>query len=159
MVLLNLKCKHHIKLFNQNINIIFFNNLSEARPYIQSKTNYTYVSYTPGYYSPLCDAHKYNFSDIGTSHQVIGQEFENVIAILDTNFYYDENENLRAKKIEHNPYSTYKMFLQQITRVISKLELVVIGNIDLYNKIMSIFEEDKIENLHLCNFSIYCGKI
>lgn len=141
-VLLDLKRKHHIKVSNQNIDISFFNNIQEAKQYIQSKTNYSYISYTPntGLYSPLCDAHKYNFSNIGSSHQVVGQEFENVITILDHHFYYDENNVLKARKITHNPYSPLKMFFQQITRAITKLEIVVIENIELYNKIMSIFE-------------------
>ncbi len=42
-------------------------------------------------------------------------------------------------KITHNPYSVLKMFFQQITRAINKLEIVVIENIELYNKIMDIF--------------------
>ena len=88
----------------------------------------------------MCDAHKYDFSTIGTSHQVIGQEFENVITVLDSHFYYDEDDILKARKITHNPYSPLKMFFQQITRAINKLEIVVVGNIELYNKIVQIFE-------------------
>lgn len=141
-VLLDLKRKHHIKVLNQNIDISFFDCIQEARPYIKSKTNYSYISYTPnnGFYSPLCDAHNYNFSTIGTSHQVVGQEFENVITILDSHFYYDENDILKARKITHNPYSPLKMFFQQITRAINKVEIVVVENIELYNKIEQIFE-------------------
>lgn len=142
LVLLDLKRKHHINVSAQNIDISFFNELKDAKKYIQSKEKYTYISYTPntGKYSPLCYAHEYNFSDIGTSHQVVGQEFENVITILDNHFYYNEDGILQAYKILHNPYSTLKMFFQQITRAINKLEIVVIENIELYNKIMQIFE-------------------
>ena len=88
----------------------------------------------------MCYAHEYNFSEIGNSHQVVGQEFENVITILDNHFYYSEDGILQAYKILYNPYSTLKMFFQQITRAINKLEIVVIENIELYNKIMQIFE-------------------
>lgn len=142
LVLFDLKRKHHIKVSNQNVDISFFNEFEDAKKYIQSKKNYTYISYTPniGNYSPLCYAHKYNFSLAGTSHQVVGQEFENVITILDNHFYYDKNDTLKANKITHNPYSTRKMFFQQITRAINKLEIVIIENIELYNKIMQIFE-------------------
>lgn len=142
LVLFDLKRKHHIKVSNQNVDISFFNEFEDAKKYIQSKKNYTYISYTPniGNYSPLCYAHKYNFSQAGTSHQVVGQEFENVITILDQHFYYDENGILKAYKITYNPYSAKKMFFQQITRAINKLEIVVIENIELYNKIMQIFE-------------------
>ena len=54
--------------------------------------------------------------------------------------YYDENDMLKARKITHNPYSPLKMFFQQITRAINKLEIVVVKNIELYNKIMQLFE-------------------
>lgn len=141
-VLLDLKRNHHIKVSNQNVDISFFNEFEDAKKYILSKKNYTYISYTPntGKYSPLCYAHEYNFSEIGNSHQVVGQEFENVITILDNHFYYSEDGILQAYKILYNPYSTLKMFFQQITRAINKLEIVVIENIELYNKIMQIFE-------------------
>ena len=76
----------------------------------------------------------------GTSHQVVEQEFENVITILGPHFYYDENCTLKARKIAYNPYSPLKMFFQQITRAINKLEIVVVKNIELYNRIMQIFE-------------------
>ena len=57
-----------------------------------------------------------------------------------TAFYYNENERLWANKVTYNPYSLRKMFFQQITRSINKLEIVVIENIELYRKIVSIFE-------------------
>lgn len=141
-VLLDVKRKHHIKVSNKNINITFFNTVREAKEYIETKTNYTYISYTPntGLYSPLCEAHRYDFSHTGSSHQVVGQEFENVITILDKHFYYDEEQVLKSYKIQYNPYSPLKMFFQQITRAINNLEIVIIENINLYNKIMSIFE-------------------
>ena len=110
--------------------------------YILNKKDYTYISYTPntGKFGDLCEMHKLNFSNVGTAHQVIGQEFENVITILDKNFYYDEQKKLLSNKVTHNPYSLRKMFFQQITRAINKLEIVVVEDITLYNNIMSIFE-------------------
>ena len=144
-VLLDLKRKHHINISSKNIDITYFDTISEAKQYIQSKSEtYSYISYTPnlGRHTPYCKAHSLNFSTIGTSHQVIGQEFENVIAIMDEHFYYNEENKLKAFKIKDNPYSTLKMFFQQITRAINKLEIVIISNIDLYNKIINIFNKN-----------------
>lgn len=140
-VMLDLSRRHHIKVSNQNIDIVYFDKILEAKHYILAKKDYNYISYTPntGNYSPLCKAHSLNFSQTGTSHQVIGQEFENVIAVLDEHFYYEEN-NLKASRITHNPYSVQKMFFQQITRAINKLEIVVVNNIDVFNKLIEIFE-------------------
>ena len=141
-VLFDLNRIHHIKPKDKNINIVYFENLLEAKEYILNKHDYTYISYTPntGNYGEYCEMHQLNFAEVGTAHQVIGQEFENVITILDKNFYYDKNNRLQANKVTHNPYSLRKMFFQQITRAINKLEIVVVGNIELYNKIMNIFE-------------------
>ena len=44
IVLLDLKRKHHVEISSQNINISFFDDIKEARQYIQTKTNYTYIS-------------------------------------------------------------------------------------------------------------------
>ncbi len=141
-VLLDLKRKHHIETSSKNINVVYFENLEDAKQYILNKKNYTYISYTPntGNYGNRCEMHRLNFLKSNTAHQVIGQEFENVITVLDKNFYYDENERLWANKVTYNPYSLRKMFFQQITRAINKLEIVVIENIELYRKIVSIFE-------------------
>ena len=142
-VLLNLKRKHHMKVSSQNINITFFNDVKDATQYICSKQNeYKYISYTPNNarYSPPCEIHKYNFIWAETSHQVIGQEFENVIVIMGRHFYYDKDNLLRAYNVQHNPYFTLRMFFQQITRAINKLEIVIVENIELYNNIMQIFE-------------------
>ena len=112
---------------------MYFENLEDAKQYILNKKNYTYISYTPntGNYGNRCEMHRLNFLKSNTAHQVIGQEFENVITVLDKNFYYDENERLWANKVTYNPYSLRKMFFQQITRAINKLEIVDNGEIIL----------------------------
>lgn len=141
MLNLNRKNEERQKISNKNINIVYFNELKEANKYISSKKDYQYISYTPntGMHSPLCKAHSFNFPNAKNSHCVVGQEFENVIVILDEHFYY-ENNKLKAVKIKHNPYSPFKMFFQQITRAINKLEIVVVGNMDVFKKLIEIFE-------------------
>ena len=80
-----------------------------------------------------------NAKKIGNAHEVIGQEFENVIVILGEQFYYEGNK-LKSRKLEGIPYKTNKMFFQQITRAINKLEVVVVNNYDVFNKLIEIFE-------------------
>lgn len=139
--LFDLKRKNDLKPNNKNVSVLYFNTLVEAKQYILSNKKYCYISYTPntGNYSPLCYAHYLNFSDIGTAHEVVGQEFENVLVVLGKHFYYDNDKKLRAYKIQHNPYNPLKMFYQQITRPINNIEIVVIENIDLFKNIISIF--------------------
>lgn len=53
-------------------------------------------------------------------------------------FYYDGNK-LKDKDLDGIPYATGKMFFQQITRAINKLEIVVVNNSVVFNKLIEIF--------------------
>ncbi len=53
-------------------------------------------------------------------------------------FYYDGNK-LKDKDLDGIPYATGKMFFQQITRAINKLEIVVVNNPVVFNKLIEIF--------------------
>lgn len=88
--------------------------------YFDRENLYTYIAYTPSFYDDSLD---YQKSDRNT-HEVIGQEFENVCMILDDSFYYDNNE---LKAIEHpNPdYLFIKLLYQGLTRVRSKLAIII----------------------------------
>jgi hypothetical protein len=123
------------------VNITYFDTVKEANHYITTKSDYNYISYTGSrYYNNVyADSAFSNPRRIGNAHQVIGQEFENVIAILGEQFYYDKNI-LKASGMSGIRYTTYRMFFQQITRAINKLEIVVVNNIEVFNKLIGIFE-------------------
>ena len=125
-----------------NIRITYFNTYKEANEYITAKENYSFISYTPTLFPQngvvgfeiTCN----NVNTVGNSHKVIGQEFENVGVIIDKHFYYDENSKLKAVQMNNNVYSPKDMLYQAITRVIQTLEIIVVDNIDVFNKIISI---------------------
>jgi len=139
-VMFDLSKKQNLNISNENIDIVYFDDLSEADKYIETQYGYSYISYTPSVYydNKLTDQAKLNQRYIGNAHQVIGQEFDNVITLLGPHFYY-ANNLLKADKISNNPNSTLKMFFQQITRAINKLQIVVVNNKDVFNTLMSIF--------------------
>ena len=62
-----------------------------------------------------------------------------MIVILGEQFYYEGNK-LRDRALEGIPYATGKMFFQQITRAINKLEVVVVNNFEVFNKLIEIFD-------------------
>lgn len=140
-VMLDLGKKQTLPVSNQNIDIIYFETITEADNYISTKDSHSYISYTPSRYydNKYADSAYKNPRKIGNSHAVIGQEFDNVIVVLGEHFYYDRN-NLKAHKMSGIRYSTFKMFFQQITRAINKLEIVVVNNIEVFNKLIEIFE-------------------
>ncbi len=133
--------KNTLKVSKKSINIVYFEKFNEANEYIKSKTNYKYISYTPSQYNTnlYADFGLSNPQKVGTTHDVIGQDFDNIIVSMNNLFFYDGNY-LKANIMNGVPYIPKKMFFQQITRAINKIEIVVIKNINLYNKLIEIFD-------------------
>ena len=92
--------------------------------------NYTKSNYEPSPYSA--------FSEDYDTHHVIGQEFDKVVMLLDSSFFYDEEGKLQG--IPHpNPNYLYpNLFYQGVTRVREELALIVVNAPDLFEKIASI---------------------
>jgi len=116
---------------SSNASIVFFKDIVYARNYISSKTNneWTYIAHTPSVF-PQYTSHfdkLLNISEFGTAHDVIGQEFDNVITVIDSTFYYDLNGKLQSHELPNNPYHRRSMFFQAVTRVRQRLEIVVVN--------------------------------
>ena len=65
-------------------------------------------------------------------------ECETRLDIIGEQFYYDGNK-LKAKKWDGIPYTATKMFFQNITRAINRLEIAVVNNFEVFNKLIEIF--------------------
>lgn len=76
------------------------------------------------------------------THQVIGQEFNNVIFSMDNNFRYSEDDRLQGKQHPNPDYIFYKLWYQGVSRAREKLCILVIGNKPLFTKILSIKKAD-----------------
>ena len=128
----------------KNSEIVYFQDIKDAACYIKNKTQngWTYISHTPSI-DIYRRANKYDallgLNEIGTAHEVIGQEFDNVIAVIDDTFYYDENGMLKSRGITSNPYLRRNMFFQAITRVRRSIEIVIIDNLSVYMTLLQSF--------------------
>lgn len=126
----------------QNINVVYFNQSEDALNHIMQKKDYTFINFTPSQYYNNGIIDKFQIcSDGRTSHSVIGQEYDNVIVIIDSLFYYDGQGKLSSYPRSNNPYDQEKMLFQAITRVKKKLEIVVINNPNVFNRLMQILLE------------------
>ena len=96
---------------------------------------YKFITLTPSLYkkNPI-DHYKYELN----SHKVIGQEFDKVIVILDENFGYSEAGELEGKSHPNPDYLFLKLFYQNITRAREKLCIVVVGNVDVFERLLKI---------------------
>lgn len=97
---------------------------------------YTYISYTPSIYKSRLD---YQVS-VHNTHNVIGQEFEGVCMILDDNWFYQNNK--LTGRVHPNPdYLFAQLLYQGLTRVRSKLALIVCGE-DILTEILTLVKND-----------------
>ena len=73
-----------------------------------------------------------------SANQVIGQEFDDVVAVIDSHFYYDENDKLATKGRADKVYSQRNMFYQIVTRTRKRLHILAIDNPDMMAHIIDI---------------------
>ena len=122
------------------VEILYANDKTEVHNIVNIyiKQGYEHINYTPSrFYSCSMDQYR-RFGE--NTHRVIGQEFDNIIMVMDSTFYY-ENGILKATPHPNPDYIYTKLLFQGITRVREKLCLVIVGDKELFRKIMSIFEE------------------
>lgn len=136
-LLLDLNDTRHFQDY-PNVNLVYASSTDEAKKilsYYQAQ-KYTFINYTPSLYtSSSLDQYRGGMS----THSVIGQEFDNVIMVLDGHFGYDESKKLRAVQHPNPDYLYRKMLIQGVTRVREKLCLLIVENQVLFQEILSIF--------------------
>lgn len=136
--LLNLNTTHN-KLFKYDkIDIVCANSIKEAKRiinYYRNQKGYVFIEYTKSLYSSgsIDEYH----GDINT-HKVIGQEYDNVIIVLDDNFLYSSEGRLMAREHPYSNYLFYKLFFQGVSRAREKLCIVVVDNPELFESVLGI---------------------
>ena len=127
-------------LFNQNkpfekqsypnVELNYYENTYDAKECIEVLVSkgWKTINYTPskGRSSPYDD---YNVAlDKENAHSVIGQEFDKVIAVIDSHFYYNNGE-LSIRNYNKKPYyNPTKMLYQIVTRTRKRLNIIIINN-------------------------------
>lgn len=123
---------------SKNIEVVFAQSQPEAKSILEyyEEKGYTFINFSRSNYnySPY-SAYDFNYD----THQVIGQEFDDVVMILDNSFYYDRNNILSAIPHPNPDYLYTQLFYQGITRVRERLSLIVVDNAELFDKIISVF--------------------
>jgi hypothetical protein len=131
-----------IQPFYPSVSIIYANDKREADFFIQGyrTQRYIFINYTQSLYQ------KGPF-DIYTAdtdtHHVIGQEFDNVLMLIDDTFKYNEKGNLVARTHPNPDYLYMQLLYQGLTRVREKLAVIVLNNPDVFSNILSIIDNNK----------------
>ena len=92
--------------------------------------------YTPGRISKFC-YEGYGTAEEESAHEVIGQEFDKVVAIIDNNFGYDEGGKLIAN---NRYYSQRQMLYQILTRTRQRLYVIILSNEPMLKRCLEILK-------------------
>ncbi|OPB98799.1 hypothetical protein BAS10_03750 [Elizabethkingia meningoseptica] len=138
------KNRNLVKHNYENIEIFYFDNYLDAKNYLlQLRTEgWKVINYTPSTVDVL-PYEQHNLDDEqDNAHTVIGQEFDNVIAVIDNHFYY-KNGYLSTKNYKKYPYyHPTKMLFQIVSRTRIKLGIVIIDNQEVLNRCMEILNQE-----------------
>lgn len=135
----NLSKKPHCKMDYSNVDVFYANTVNEAKSIIRyyRENGYVFINYSKSNY---CPSPYSQFEEDYDTHHVIGQEFDNILMLLDKSFYYDENGVLKGIPHPNPDYLYPNLFYQGITRVREKIALVVVEESELFEKISSVLE-------------------
>lgn len=131
--------RNDIKIHNSgNIELIYFIDVPSARNYINGLSDeWKVIQFTPSRFNKeFHEEYKLSFST--TSHSVIGQEFDNIVVIVDQYFSYNQDGKLFYKNKIY--YNAPKMLFQNMTRVRRKIKIVFINNDELFSRCLRIFK-------------------
>ena len=100
---------------------------------------YVFINYSkPAYEQSPYAAYEEDFD----APHVIGQEFDKVVMLLDSSFYYDEEGYLHGIPYPDPDFLYPNLFYQGVTRVREELALIVVGAEELFGKIAGILKNE-----------------
>lgn len=120
-----------------NINVSFCTKQQSPQKILEylHQKGWKVPKYTPGTYSTFRYEY-YGITEEDSVHAVIGQEYDNIVAVIDNNFYYDNDDSL--KSLKDKCYSQRQMLFQILTRTRKKLHILVIDNPMVFEKCLEI---------------------
>jgi len=128
-----------------NIELNYFLDNKGAKKYLNflEEKSWKIINYTPDRIHTY-DYEQYNIHSANSTHQVIGQEFDKVVAVIDSGFCYKGKDLTIAKPTFYNQAL---MLLQIMTRTRKKISLVIINNEEILDRCLEIlgYPEEKKE--------------
>lgn len=120
----------------ENLSIHYFKEIEQARGFAEGMEmeGWQIIDYTgQNWNSHSIDRMKLNRGP--NAHGVLGQEFDKVLVVVGSTFYYGEDGGLAVRFSNH--YDPERMFYQSITRARKQIMLLVVDNIDFMSKLIS----------------------
>lgn len=122
-----------------NIELTYYKDCYSAKLLLQEllERGWKTPNYTPGTRS-FFHYEAYLSNDTESAHSVVGQEFNNVVVVIDESFKYNSQGDLIA---DNTYYSQRQMLYQIITRTRKKLHIVIINNEVMLNRCIDILSK------------------
>lgn len=118
--------------------ILYANNSDEAKRiirFMQKKEGFYFINYTSANYGrTIYD--EYESLAYSNTHKIIGQEFDNVLVVIGSNFSYNENNQITSTAHPTGDYNYRSMLFQALTRVRKKLCIIVVNNKSVYERLI-----------------------
>ncbi|MBS9525977.1 ATP-binding protein [Litoribacter alkaliphilus] len=127
---------------HDNVLIKYFNNTASINNYLQLCLDFGWkvINFTPSaYYRYPYD--KFEIIGADTAHSVIGQEFDDVVAVIDDTFYYNKENKL---VVNYSPYyNQSKMLYQILTRARRRICLIIVNNELVLSRCLSLLNANQ----------------
>ncbi|WP_317950912.1 DNA/RNA helicase domain-containing protein, partial [Rossellomorea marisflavi] len=138
---------NHMKFCNNtdNISIHYFDGIDEARGFAEGLENegWQVIDYTgENWNGHLIDKMKLHRGL--NAHGVLGQEFEKVLVLVGSTFYYGEEGDLSVRGKNH--YDPERMFYQSVTRARKQIMLLIVDNPKFMTKLLNAVSNNKVSS-------------
>lgn len=145
-ILLNKNEKNKLNYEFSKIDLVYFDSQVSANTFINNmyfSNDYQPIELTEYETKTTGVTKRQNYSETSKSvHATIGNEYSNVLVVLDKYFYYNNNSELRSSYNEWYPYIEHSSIFQALTRVKERLMIVVIENKQLFIEIQQILNNE-----------------
>ena len=113
-----------------NVKLVYFNQIQNVVTYLKSQIQdgWVYINLTPSSYDPY-PYDEFHIPECLNAHDVIGQEFDDIIVVVDRHFYYKTDNFLSTRGYSKSPYyHPTKMLYQNLSRARRKIQMIIYDN-------------------------------
>lgn len=126
----------------ESVDFLYFEEVSDVKIFIEKlrKKDWQIINYTSSRIY-IVSYDRYQDDANPNAHHIIGQEFDKVVAIIDSNFFFDQYGYLSSRRVSGAPnYNMDKMLYQIMTRAREKLMIIILNNESVLKKCIKIVE-------------------
>ena len=121
----------------KNVSINYFDDYSLVKNYLTNPNVWKIINFTPSTQEKY-EYDDYNIEGEVNSHNVLGQEFDNVAVVIDDTFSYNSTKELSVRNENKYFYDKLGMLYQNITRARKKLNVVIVNNQEVLSRCLEV---------------------